>query len=208
MKLLNFVGLSIGTVLAIAQSAVGIPYEGNTVYRSTVRGDTVLILSGSPNTRITFFAPNPTERFRYQGTDSCGWAQVNLPTDVQVTNFKVNGDTKNPYAAGSASSYNCRDSSANISGNERYNPTTKTYFFRGSGPRQAITFSWQQPSERRVRINDCGFGEVNLRGVNLAGTITVEGQNYVLNSLAFAAYPPLCRIVEGVRVPYVPATNN
>lgn len=197
--------LLLGLALVIGtETCEAIPYEGNTVYRSIVRGNTVLILSGSPNTRITFFAPNPTERFRYQGTDACGWAQVNLPDDVQVTNFKVNGQPKNPYGASAVSSYNCRDGSANISGQERYNPTTKTYFFQGSAPREAITFSWQQPSERRVRLNDCGFGEVNLRDVNLTGTITVAGQNYVLNSLAIAPHPPLCRIVEGVRVPYVP----
>jgi hypothetical protein len=191
-------------VVAIALPVFALPYQEQTVYRSSFRGDNYLILSGSPNTQKEFFLPETKETYRYQGTDSCSWSKVTLP-DVTVTDFRVNGVAKNPYTAGVRSSnYNCDQYGYGMSGSEWYNSTTRTYYFRGSSPNQPITFAWNQPAQKRANINDCGFAQIKLKGIPLSSSITINGQAVQLSSLTNAPAPPLCQSVNGVRVPYVP----
>jgi hypothetical protein len=192
------------TLALFPSVSLAVPYNGNRIYRSTIKGENVLILSGQANTRKNFYLPKSSETFKFQGTDECGWAKVNLP-EVTVTNFKANGLAKNPYTAPEMSgAYNCNSNSAYaMSGDQKYNPITRTYYFKGSGVNQGITFSWIQPSLRRANYNDCGFVEIKLTGIDLSGTMTIDGSNYQLSSLPVVAHPPLCRIVEGMKVPYV-----
>lgn len=187
----------------IPLSAGAVPYQGNTIYRSTYQGKNYLILSGTPSDTIDYFSPTPRDSYRYQGADACGWAKITLPP-VTVGNFAVNGAATNPYTATATTvSYNCNRNSeeSNLSGASAYNSITREYYWKGS-PRQAVTFTYTQPSPRRSRLNGCGFVQILIPSAT--GSFILGSTTYNIANLPVAPNPPLCRQIGNTSVPYVP----
>lgn len=196
--------------LGIASSmapAAAIPYNSATVYKAMDNGNTVVVFSASPGSRVSVnlgTSPRPAARL----AGACGEVRISPPSSGDFTGLEVDAVAINASTLPVQSLPSCVNGSFSETRSANFKTPTGQVIVVGKTPSSAVTVSLPAAVTRSVTVGACGFGV--LRPTTSSGplpaTFMVDTTSYSLATLPDATTAPYCRTIDGTPYGYVPAT--
>lgn len=204
----SFVCAGLAVISAIGSSlapAAAIPYQGDTVYKSTDRGFPVVVFSASPGSRIRVNLGNSASTTaRVAG--ACGELRISVPSSGSFAGLKVDGTAIDASALPTQTLPSCVSGAFAESRTANFKTPAGQVVVIGKTPNSAVSIELPQPTVANVSANACGFGVLRARtGQTLPATFSTDSTSYTMASLKTASAPPLCRTAGGQASAYIPA---
>lgn len=194
-------------ILFAPLSAFAIPYNGATVYKAMDSGNTVVVFSASPGSRISVnlgTSPRPAARL----AGSCGEVRISPPSSGDFTGLQVDGMPVDTSALPTQSLPSCVNGSFSETRSANFKTPTGQVVIVGKTPSSAVSVSLPAAVTRSVTVGACGFGV--LRPTSASGPLPtsfmVDTTSYTLATLPDATTAPYCRTIDGTPYGYVPAS--
>jgi hypothetical protein len=204
-------GLIATTVLSAIASSIApsaaIPYNSATVYKATDAGNTVVVFSASPGSRISVnlgTSPRPAARL----AGSCGEVRISPPASGDFTGLQVDGTAVDASSLSVQSLPSCVNGTFSEARTSNFKTPTGQVVIVGKTPQSAVSISLPAAVTRNVTIGACGFGVLRPTSASgpLPATFMVDATSYTVATLPDATTPPYCRTIDGTPYGYVPAT--
>lgn len=200
---------SLGIVSTIASSlapAAAIPYQGDTVYKSTDRGIPVVVFSASPGSRIRVNLGNSASTTaRVAG--ACGELRISVPASGSFAGLKVDGTAVDASTLPTQTLPSCVNGAFAESRTANFKTPAGQVVIVGKTANTAVSIELPQPTVANVSVNACGFGVLRQRtGQTLPATFSTDSTSYTMTALKNASAPPLCRTAGGQAAAYIPSS--
>ncbi|MBW4600677.1 MAG: hypothetical protein KME29_14040 [Calothrix sp. FI2-JRJ7] len=193
---------AIGSSLA---PAAAIPYQGDTVYKSTDRGNPVVVFSASPGSRIRVnLGSSASTTARVAG--ACGELRISVPASGSFAGLKVDGTAIDASTLPTQTLPSCVSGAFAETRSANFKTPAGQIIVVGKTPNSAVSIELPQPTVATVSVNGCGFGVLRARtGSTLPATFSTDSTSYTMTALKSASAPPLCRTAGGSAAAYIPA---
>ncbi|PHJ59018.1 hypothetical protein VF14_13705 [Nostoc linckia z18] len=195
---------------AIASSvfpAAAIPYNSATVYKAMDNGNTVVVFSATPGSRVSVnLGSVPKSTARIAG--ACGEVRISVPSSGDFTGLEVDGSGIDAANLPVQTLPSCVNGAFSEPRPDNFKTPSGQVVIVGLNPGAATAISLPTASTRSVTINACGFGTLKPTSTSgpLPDSFSVGTTNYTLATLPDATNAPYCRTVNGTPYGYVPAS--
>jgi hypothetical protein len=196
--------LAIAALAFISTPALAIPYQGATVYKTTIEGIDQIVFSATANTRVAVSIENQVRNSgRIVGT--CGEIKISSSTGdysgLQVDDASVDSSTLSVMTLPS-----CVSGAFAESRPSNFKTPTGQVIIVGKTPGSAAKVNLPSDVIRYVTINGCGFGILKATTSSpIPANFKVGTDPYIFSSLTTSPGVPLCRSSNGVYTGYVPS---
>jgi hypothetical protein len=196
--------IAVGSLAFVSAPALAIPYQGATVYKTSIDGIDQIIFSATANTRVAASIENQTRNTgRIAGT--CGEVKITSSTGdysgLEVDDAAVNSGTLPVFTLPS-----CVSGAFAESRPSNFKTPTGQVIVVGKTPGSAVKVNLPSDVIRYVTINGCGFGILKATTSSpIPASFKVGTDAYVFSSLTTSPGVPLCRSSNGVYTGYVPS---
>ncbi|MBD2773200.1 hypothetical protein ICL16_14265 [Iningainema sp. BLCCT55] len=195
------------TAYAVASTkpVLAIKYNNNSVYKATDGGNTVVIFSASPGSKVQVnlgSQSKPSAKI----VGACGEIKISVPSSGSFTGLKVDGTAVDTASLATQTLPSCVNGTFAEPRSNNFKTPSGQVVIVGKTANTAASIELPQPTTKSVSVNACGFGVLKAStGQTLPATFNVDTTEYTLASLPDAQVPPYCRTIQGVSSGYVPA---
>ncbi|MBD2666699.1 hypothetical protein [Richelia sinica] len=193
-KLIGAVGVAVALLSTFPfPSLAQIPYQGQSVYKVSINGDTVVYVNGTPSgsaeVQLGF-----VDKISSKIAGSCGEIKLSSSSLGSTPSIQVNSSNVTLSSLPIQLLPSCTNGSFVEARTQNFRSPSGDVIIVGQVPASAVLINIPKNTNKTVRLNACGFGTLkNSSSFSIPSAFTIGNNSYSLSSLPSPTDPPVCR---------------